>query len=626
MKMKKFLALALASLMVLSLAACGDSAANSGSADAQKEETAEAEPAETAEATESEAPAEAPAGLNVCLSSEPATLDPALNSSVDGATLCIHLFSGLSKWQQNANGGLELVPDAAVELPAGVPNEDGTITYTYTLRDGLKWSDGQDVKASDFVFAWNRCASPALGADYGYMFEVVKGYEEMQTDENAKLAVEAPDDKTIVVTLNNDVAYWNELLTFPAYFPVREDVVANESWATDPSTYVGNGAYTMTAWEHNSVITLTKNENYVDADQVTMPVVNFYLSDDANNMLTNFKNGDWQLIDDVPTNEIAALKTEYPDAFQITGQLGTYYVCWNVNEDILPADSGLEGAEAEAARAEIRNAISLLFDRNYICESIAQGGQVPASSFVAMGLTDADGKTEFYANAGHNDGFVGYYDVSADALQSNYDSAVETLKKYYAFDESTGKFTNFPTMTYLYNTSEGHKAIGEYLQSALAGLGITMNLDNQEWNTFLDTRKAGDFSIARNGWLGDYNDPISFLDMWTTSSGNNDCQLGKGANAEVKAYSIDLTDIEGYDLKVENGTWAETYDAVIKAIKTCTDNDKRYALMHKAEDLLMSTGTICPLYYYTDLFMVDPALKGFFSSPLGYKYFMYSSF
>ncbi len=623
MKMKKFLALALASLMVLSLAACGDSAANSGSADAQKEETAEAEPAE---ATESEAPAEAPAGLNVCLSSEPATLDPALNSSVDGATLCIHLFSGLSKWQQNANGGLELVPDAAVELPAGVPNEDGTITYTYTLRDGLKWSDGQDVKASDFVFAWNRCASPALGADYGYMFEVVKGYEEMQTDENAKLAVEAPDDKTIVVTLNNDVAYWNELLTFPAYFPVREDVVANESWATDPSTYVGNGAYTMTAWEHNSVITLTKNENYVDADQVTMPVVNFYLSDDANNMLTNFKNGDWQLIDDVPTNEIAALKTEYPDAFQITGQLGTYYVCWNVNEDILPADSGLEGAEAEAARAEIRNAISLLFDRNYICESIAQGGQVPASSFVAMGLTDADGKTEFYANAGHNDGFVGYYDVSADALQSNYDSAVETLKKYYAFDESTGKFTNFPTMTYLYNTSEGHKAIGEYLQSALAGLGITMNLDNQEWNTFLDTRKAGDFSIARNGWLGDYNDPISFLDMWTTSSGNNDCQLGKGANAEVKAYSIDLTDIEGYDLKVENGTWAETYDAVIKAIKTCTDNDKRYALMHKAEDLLMSTGTICPLYYYTDLFMVDPALKGFFSSPLGYKYFMYSSF
>ena len=438
---------------------------------------------------------------------------------------------------------------------------------------------------------------------------------------DAKLAVEAPDDKTLVVTTTTNVAYWNELLAFPSYFPVREDVVSNESWATDPSTYVGNGAYTMSAWDHNSLITLTKNENYVEADKVTMPQINFYLSDDANNMLTNFKNGDWQLIDDVPTNEIAALKTEYPDAFKVTGQLGTYYVSWNINEDILPADSGLEGAEAEAARAEIRNAISLLFDRNYICESVAQGGQVPASSFVAMGLTDTDGK-EFYENAGHNEGFVGYYNVAPEALQGNFDAAVETLKKYYTYDEASQKFTNVPTLTYLYNTSEGHKAIAEYLQSALAGIGITMNLENQEWNTFLDTRKAGNFSIARNGWLGDYNDPISFLDMWTSASGNNDCQFGKGENQKTQAYSIDLTDL-GYETKVENGTWAETYDVVISDIKSCTDPTVRYQLMHKAEDLLMSTGCICPLYYYTDLYMQDPELQGYFSSPLGYKYFMY---
>ena len=213
---------------------------------------------------------------------------------------------------------------------------------------------------------------------------------------------QAVDDKTLVVTLNNAVAYWNELLAFPTFFPVREDVVANESWATDPSTYVCNGAYTISDWKHNSVITLTKNENYVDADEVTMPEINFYLSDDANNMLTNFKNGDWKLIDDVPTNEIASLKEEYPDNFKVEGQIGTYYVCWNINEDILPADTGLEGAEAEKARAEIRNAISLLFDRNYIVDEIAQGGQVPASSFVAMGLTDADGN-EFYKNAGTNE-------------------------------------------------------------------------------------------------------------------------------------------------------------------------------------------------------------------------------
>ena len=267
--------------------------------------------------------------LNVCIGSEPDTIDPALNSAVDGATLVSHLFSGLAKWDQDAEGNLVIVPECAAELPEGVTNDDGTVTYTYTLKDGLKWSDGQALTAKDFEFAWKRAASSALGADYGYMFEVVKGYPD-------ELAVEAIDDKTLTVTLNNAVAYWNELLAFPTYFPVREDVVANENWATDPSTYVCNGPYTITSWEHSSNIVMTKNENYFDAANVTMKQIKYFLSDDSNNMLVNFKNGAWQLIDDVPTNEIASLKTEYPDEFVIAGQIGTYYVCWNINEDLLP--------------------------------------------------------------------------------------------------------------------------------------------------------------------------------------------------------------------------------------------------------------------------------------------------
>lgn len=141
---------------------------------------------------------------------------------------------------------------------------------------------------------------------------------------------------SLEVTLTTPVAYWNELLAFPTYFPVREDVVANEAWATDPATYVSNGAYKMTSWEHNSVITLTKNENFHGADDVSMNEIKFFLSDDSNNMLTNFKNGTWQLIDDVPTNEIETLKTEYPEEFVVAGQIGTYYVCWNINEPLLP--------------------------------------------------------------------------------------------------------------------------------------------------------------------------------------------------------------------------------------------------------------------------------------------------
>ena len=600
--MKKIIALALALVMVFALAACGKDTKTSNVN-----------------------------SLAVCVGSEPDTIDPALNSAVDGATYLVHLFSGLAKWKMDDSGKFEIVPDAAKELVEGVKNDDGTVTYTYTLRDGLKWSDGKDVTAADFEFAWNRAASAELGADYGYMFEVVDGYNEISeaddegnpVNPDAKLNVKAVDEKTLEVTLYNEVSYWDELLAFPVYFPVREDVVSNEAWATDPKTYVCNGAYTLSAWDHNSLITLKKNEHYVDNEEITMETLKFYLSDDANNQLSNFKNGEWQLIDDVPTNEISSLKTSNPDEFVVAGQIGTYYVCWNVNEDILPADLGLTGAEAEKARAEIRNATALLYDRNYIVDEIGQAGQVPASSFVAMGMTNPDG-TEFYKTAGDSKDYDGYYDVSAKATTSNFDKAIEILKKYYKYDEASKKFTNFPTLTYLYNTNEGHKAIGEYLQSAMANIGITMNLENQEWNTFLQTRKNGDFSVARNGWLADYNDPICFLDMWVTASGNNDVQFGKGAHAGVKAYSLDLTKY-GYDVKVENGTWAETYDVLISTIKSCTDNEKRYEMMHLAEDMLMSTGCIVPLYFYTDIYMISKTVDGFFSNPLGYKYFMYTT-
>ena len=572
----------------------------------------------------------APSGdqeISVCLASEPATLDPALNSAVDGATLCAHLFTGLAKWDKDSDGSPVIVPGIATELPEGVKNGDGTVTYTYTIRDDAKWSDGKPVTANDFVFSWNRACSTTLAADYGYMLEVVKGYSDMwemnddgETYKNpdAKLAVTAKDDHTLEVTLTNEVSYWNELLAFPSYYPVREDVVSNESWATDPKTFVCNGAYTIDSWDHNSVITLKKNPEYCESDKITMDTINFYLSDDANNMLTNFKNGSWQLIDDIPTNEIASLKSEYPDNFVVNGQLGTYYVCWNVNYDLLP-NSSLTGAEKERAEEEVRRALALVIDRNYIVESVAQGGQVPASSFVAMGLTDADG-SQFYKNAGDSDLYDGYYNVNADAYQNNWEQAIEILKKYYTYDGT--KFTDMPSMTYLYNTSEGHKAIAENIQGIYANIGANMTLENQEWATFLETRKNGDFTVARNGWLADYNDPISFLDMWTSASGNNDVQFGKGANADLKAYSIDTTDVGG-DLKVDNGTWAETYDVLISKIKSCTDKDLRYKLMHKAEDLLMSTGCITPIYYYTDLFMIDSSVKGFFSNPLGYKYFMY---
>lgn len=267
--------------------------------------------------------------LSVCLSSEPESIDPALNSTVDGATLLAHLFSGLAKWDTDENGSLIITADCAEDLPEGIMNPDGSISYTYRLKEDLRWSDGIPLTAEDFAYAWKRAAAADFGSDYGYLFEVIKGYPD-------NLAVEATDDRTLQVTLASPISYWNEMLAFPVYAPVRQDVVADESWATNAATYVGNGPYTIAAWEHDARITLAKNENYHNSSQVTMNRIHFYLSSDANNMLTNFQNGDWLLIDDVPANEIQSLRAKYPEAFRVSGQIGTNYLCWNVNAPLLP--------------------------------------------------------------------------------------------------------------------------------------------------------------------------------------------------------------------------------------------------------------------------------------------------
>lgn len=602
--MKKALVSALAFVMVFGLAACGGKSSNKSKHDADT--------------------------ISVCIASEPETMDPARNSTVDGGTMTLHLFSGLAKWDSDKDGKAVLKADLAEKLVDPVANEDGTYTYTYKIRKGAKWSDGKPVTAHDFVFAWNRAVSRELAADYSNMFQLIKGYDDIWPGEGkepvagAKLDVTAVDDNTLQVVVKNKVSYWNELLAFPTYLPVREDVVSDESWATSPEKYVSNGAYKLKEWKHNSLIVLEKNENYIDKKDVTMKTIKFYLSDDANNMLTNFKNGDWQMIDNMPSNEMDSLKKEYKDEYHVADQLGTYYMGWNINKRILPEDSTLTGVEAEKAQAEIRKAIGLMIDRNYIVNEIGKADQIPASSFVAKALKDSDGKS-FASHAGNSKDYEGYYDASSKAVKSNYKKAVDILKKYYKYDEKTGKFTNVPTLTYLYNTDDAHKAIGEYVQSTLANAGIKLQLENQEWATFLTTRKAGDFTIARNGWVADYNDPTTFLEMWQTHSGNNDMQFGKGEHQNLGMYDLDLTKF-GKDVNVKNGTWAQTYDVLIDTIKTTPDDKARYQMMHMAEDMIMSTGCITPLYHYTDPYLLASDVEGFYKSPLGFSFFWHCKY
>ena len=546
--------------------------------------------------------------MTVCVGPYPDTIDPALNSAVDGATYVIHAFSGLVGYEQAEDGTLKLVADCAKELPEAVATEDGKVSYTYELKDGLKWSDGSDLTAADFVWAWNRAIAPETAADYAYMFDVIDGYDE------GKLNVTASEDgKSLTIVLKNDVPYFNELLAFPTYMPVKQGVVeGNDSWAIDASTYIGNGPYKVTEFTQAQMV-MEKNEYYHNADAIKTEKIIFPFNEDDSSLLANYKNGSYLFIDSVPNDQIDTIKAEYPDEYKVTGQLGTYYVSFNVNDPALK-----EFTEDE--KISIRKALGLLLERNYIVEEIGLADQQPANSFVPIGLTDADGKTEFVATNGTNRDGAGYFSVNKDDYTA---SCEEALKLLTAVAESSKKFTvadgkveGFPTMVYITNEGTGHEALATYMQGVYAKYGITMQIEVQEWNTFLDTRKSGDYSFARNGWLSDYNDPISFLDMWLTESGNNDCQFGKDAHKDYAGYTYDGKD---------GLTWAESYDVIIGKIKSSNDPAERFELMHQAEDILMSTGAICPVYYYTDQFMCSEQIEGFFVSPLGYKYFMYST-
>lgn len=542
--------------------------------------------------------------MTICVGPYPDTIDPALNSAVDGATYVIHAFAGLVGYEQAEDGSLKLVPDCAKAFPEAVETEDGKVSYTYELKDGLKWSDGSDLTAADFVWAWNRAIAPETAADYGYMFDCIDGYAE------GKLNVTASEDgKSLTIVLANDVPYFNELLAFPTYMPVKQSVVeGNDSWAIDAATYIGNGPYKVTEFTQGQMV-MEKNEYYHNADAVKTDKIIWPFNEDDSSLYANFQNGSYLFIDSVPNDQIDAIEAQYPDEYKVTGQLGTYYVSFNVNDEALKDFTEVE-------KISIRKALGLLLERNYICSDIGKAGQVAANTFVPMGLTDVDGVTEFRANA---NGGNGYFSVDAADYEANCAEAIKLLADV---AKSSGKFTvdgdtvsGFPTLTYITNEGTSHEQIATYMKEVYETYGITMKIEVQEWNTFLDTRKKGDYSFARNGWLADYNDPISFLDMWLTESGNNDCQFGKDAHATYAGYSYDGKD---------GLTWAESFDVIIAKIKASKDPAERYELMHQAEDILMSTGAICPIYYYTDQFMCSTSIEGSFVSPLGYKYFMYA--
>lgn len=440
--------------------------------------------------------------LNINLASEPDYLDPALNSSVDGGCLAVNTFAGL--YTYDANG--TLIPDIATDMPE--VSEDGK-TYTVHLKES-KWSNGDDLTAKDFVYSWNRVINPDTAADYAYLFDVI-------ARNGDALAIETPDDYTMVITLNSPCPYFNDLMAFPTFFPVHEGSAADDQtpgeWAQEAG-FVCNGAYMLDSWNHEESMVYVKNPNYHDAANVTMDELHFMLSADDTAIYAAYNNGDVDYIDTVPTDEIATLKNN-PE-FGVLDNLGTYYIGFNVNDTLF------DGKTVEQA-AKMREAISLLIDRRYIVDTVGQCDQVLADSFVPAGMADGNGGIFKQAD-------TSYYDAEATG-SGMLEEAKALLEEagYTLTDDGNGGYTIDPgiNITYLTNDGSGHIAIAESIQQDLAIVGINVEIVSEEWNVFLQDRKDGNFTLAREGWLADYNDPVNMLEIFTSDSGNNDMQLGK---------------------------------------------------------------------------------------------------
>ena len=572
MKMKKFVAVAVAGCMAASLAACGSTASTSSAAASESTEGATAEAAAETTATGS--------GFTVQLGPNPETLDPALNSSVDGANTIITIFEPLLLIDENneVQGGqaesYEVSPDG--------------LTWTFHMRDGLKWSDGSDLTAKDFEYSFKRMADPNTAAPYAATaVGMIAGFDEAQgnpdadgnptTDPNpdALQVVASEDGKTLTVTLSYPCSYFDKMAAFAALSPVQEATVeANgDGWCTSPDTFVCNGPYMITDWTPSERIVLSKNPNYVggwDSSKIVSDNITLLLLEDSSASYAAYNSGEAQLVKDVPTDEIPSLtKAEDGGDFYVDSILGTYYI--SLNDQREPFTD-----------VRVRKALSLAIDRDYVANVIMQGTYSPAYNMVGPGIVDAEEGTMFIDNANGGEPYIG----------EDYEADLEEAKSLLA-EAGYPNGEGFPTITYSANDAGYHIPVAEYLQQAWGELGITMNIDKVDWASFLPLRRAGDYDISRNGWVMDYNDASNMLELFTTGNGNND---GKYSDPE--------------------------FDAAIEASKVA-DKTVHFEQLHKAEDILMEDMGCIPVAYYNDFWLQSPSLKGTWHSPYGYWYLQY---
>ena len=558
--MKKFLTLILCVAMVFAFTACGGGGGSSDSSDFV---------------------------VTACIASEPETIDPSLISSVDGSTYVNHMFENLMKYvptdeKADDSGNVMMTKVDLGQAESYEVSDDGLV-YTFKIRSDAKWSDGQPVKAQDWVYSWQRLVDPATASDYGYFLDgVVVNAAEIQAEEKdpSELGIKAIDDSTLEITLCQDTPYFLEMCAFASLMPLREDVVsAGDDWAT-PEKIVCNGPYKLSEWTHDSVIKMVPNDQYYDAANLGPSEIDWYLSADETAILSAYQSGEWAFVESFPTDMISSLQ-DSGDCF-IDPYVGTYYLYLNCDQ---------------IKDWRVRAAMVLSVDRQNIVDNVSQGGQTPATGFVASGILDSTGADFAFGSSDLGAMYAWLSEAYPDADLTTYDGKCELAKKLYQEAVDEGAWDPNTTIVYNFNTDDTHKAIAEACGQDWSNvLGIKITLANQEWNTYTNGLGEHKFGVARLGWIADYNDPITYLELMVTDNSYN---YGLFSNTE--------------------------FDEAIKTAKATPAGVDRDKALYKAEETLFGEGgfPVCPIYYYTNMYC-NKTMKNIGYTPMGYYFLQYA--
>ncbi len=467
---------------------------------------------------------------------EPTDLDPQVIASQQDFNIVLSLEEGLTTPDPK---DLHPTPGAAQSWDI---SPDQTV-YTFHLRPNARWSDGTAVTAADFLYSYRRMLSPKLGSEYSYMLHVVKNaeaYNTGQLTDFSQVGFKALDALTLQVTLTYPTPYFLSLIGHHSWFPVNKTAI--EKWGamderstpwTRPGHYVGNGPFVLKEWRTHQIISVEKSPTYWDAANVRLHGINFYPIESADTEERAFRAGELHVTSTIPTTKIDVYHREHPELLHLEPFLATYFYRLNVNKPPLND-------------VRVRKALAMSIDRESLVKNVTRGGQPPAFSLVPPG-TGGDYQPD-------------------QKIAEDVPAAQQLLA-----DAGYPNGTNFPPVQIVFNTSETHRAVAETIQEMWRrNLHINVTLQNEEAKVLEATMREQDYQIARYAWVGDYNDPNTFLSLMTSRGGNN-----------------------------QTGWGYPEYDRLIDLAARTPDPAARVKVFQQAEDILVDQVPIIPIYFYT---------------------------